>query len=413
MSLLLSEELAPSPDRALGASRPSGDGENRSDRNSDRNSDPRALSSILDSILDDLDDFAGLDDTMREFEDELRDLGAMETTIAAIAPPSVGAPTVGGERVVADHIAALEKKLETTFDLSGVDEPVRMGDVLTTVPTAPTVPLPSDAIRDDRPADLDTAPACEPVGPMAVESYAALAGGTDDPTELTPDGLVPVVPSPIAAMSPAAAAAKRAGRRRLLLLLVVLSGLIAFVGLGTVATTHLVAAGAAETVVAASTPPAPTTPPTTAEPTTVPTTEAVPETTTSVTEAPTTTAPPTTAAPVTTVATTVPPTHAPTTARPTTTYAAPTTVASYGFLDCVRARESRGDYSAMNPSGAHGAYQMMPTTARETAMRAGRSDLASTPVVNWSKADQDAMAALLYQWQGAAPWGGGCAYPGN
>ena len=39
--------------------------------------------------------------------------------------------------------------------------------------------------------------------------------------------------------------------------------------------------------------------------------------------------------------------------------------------------------------------------------------LASTPVVNWSKSDQDAMAALLYQWQGAAPWGGGCSYPQN
>lgn len=79
-----------------------------------------------------------------------------------------------------------------------------------------------------------------------------------------------------------------------------------------------------------------------------------------------------------------------------------------GFLGCVRNRESRGQYSAVNPSGAAGAYQMMPGTARATANHAGRPDLANRPVTSWSRADQDAMAQHLYSWQGAAPWGGGC-----
>jgi hypothetical protein len=79
------------------------------------------------------------------------------------------------------------------------------------------------------------------------------------------------------------------------------------------------------------------------------------------------------------------------------------------FLNCVRNRESRGQYSAVNgSSGAAGAYQFMPGTARATAMHAGRPDLANRPVTSWSPADQDAMAAHLYSWQGAAPWGGGC-----
>lgn len=79
-----------------------------------------------------------------------------------------------------------------------------------------------------------------------------------------------------------------------------------------------------------------------------------------------------------------------------------------GFLACVRNRESRGNYSAYNPSGASGAYQMMPQTAANTARHAGRGDLANKPVSQWSPADQDAMANHLYQWQGSGPWGGSC-----
>lgn len=76
-----------------------------------------------------------------------------------------------------------------------------------------------------------------------------------------------------------------------------------------------------------------------------------------------------------------------------------------GFLACVRQRESRGNYTAVNgSSGAAGAYQFMPQTARNTAMHAGRPDLAGRPVTSWSPADQDAMAQHLYQWQGPGPW---------
>lgn len=77
------------------------------------------------------------------------------------------------------------------------------------------------------------------------------------------------------------------------------------------------------------------------------------------------------------------------------------------FLACVRNRESRGNYSAVNPSsGAGGAYQFMPGTwaGAGFAARYGvpRAELA-TP------AQQDAAAAELYARSGRAPWAGpGC-----
>lgn len=80
-----------------------------------------------------------------------------------------------------------------------------------------------------------------------------------------------------------------------------------------------------------------------------------------------------------------------------------------GFLSCVRGRESRGNYGAVNGgSGASGAYQFMPQTWNNTARHAGRSDLVGKNPASASRADQDAMAQHLYSWQGAAPWGGGC-----
>ncbi|MCX7621281.1 MAG: transglycosylase family protein [Acidimicrobiales bacterium] len=80
-----------------------------------------------------------------------------------------------------------------------------------------------------------------------------------------------------------------------------------------------------------------------------------------------------------------------------------------GFLQCVKNRESRGDYGAVNrSSGAAGAYQFMPSTWNATARHAGRPDLVGRNPATVSPADQDAMAMHLYQWQGAAPWGGGC-----
>ena len=80
------------------------------------------------------------------------------------------------------------------------------------------------------------------------------------------------------------------------------------------------------------------------------------------------------------------------------------------FLSCVRWRESRGDYSVHNTqgSGASGAYQFMPSTWNSIAGAAGRSDLVGMDPAAAAPGDQDAMAAALYNQQGASPWGGGC-----
>jgi muramidase (phage lysozyme) len=78
-------------------------------------------------------------------------------------------------------------------------------------------------------------------------------------------------------------------------------------------------------------------------------------------------------------------------------------------LDCIRHRESRGNYGVTNrSSGAAGAYQFMPGTWNNTARSAGRSDLVGVNPANASPSDQDAMAQHLLATQGLGPWGGGC-----
>ncbi len=80
-----------------------------------------------------------------------------------------------------------------------------------------------------------------------------------------------------------------------------------------------------------------------------------------------------------------------------------------GVLDCIRHRESRGNYGVVNgSSGAAGAYQFMPSTWNNTARSAGRSDLVGVSPSAASPADQDAMAKHLLATQGLGPWGGGC-----
>jgi resuscitation-promoting factor RpfC len=73
-----------------------------------------------------------------------------------------------------------------------------------------------------------------------------------------------------------------------------------------------------------------------------------------------------------------------------------------GFLACVRNRESRGSYTAVNSSsGAGGAYQFLPSTWHAI----GGTGLPQ----NAPPAVQDAMAAKLYAQSGRAPWAGpGC-----
>jgi hypothetical protein len=79
------------------------------------------------------------------------------------------------------------------------------------------------------------------------------------------------------------------------------------------------------------------------------------------------------------------------------------------FLSCVRARESGGNYRVVNPDGPYlGAYQFLQATWNGAASHAGRSDLVGVPANAASPYDQDEVAWALYQWQGAAPWGGHC-----
>lgn len=118
-------------------------------------------------------------------------------------------------------------------------------------------------------------------------------------------------------------------------------------------------------------------------------------------------APTTTAAPSTTIA----PTTTATTAAPTTT-APPTTVGGdadeRAVLACIRARESGGNYSAVNPAGYYGAYQFAPSTWNGAASHAGRVDLVGVRPDRVAPADQDFVALHLLRWQGLAPWGGAC-----
>ena len=81
------------------------------------------------------------------------------------------------------------------------------------------------------------------------------------------------------------------------------------------------------------------------------------------------------------------------------------------FLACVRKRESGGDYTIHELTGASqaaGAYQFLPSTWNSIASATGRTDLIGVDPADASPADQDAMAQALYAQQGAAPWGGGC-----
>jgi hypothetical protein len=79
------------------------------------------------------------------------------------------------------------------------------------------------------------------------------------------------------------------------------------------------------------------------------------------------------------------------------------------FLTCVRARESSGNYGAVNRAGPYlGAYQFLQSTWNAAANHARRPELVGVPPNTASAYDQDDMAWTLYQWQGAGPWGGAC-----
>lgn len=148
----------------------------------------------------------------------------------------------------------------------------------------------------------------------------------------------------------------------------------------------------------------------------------VPETTTTTTTVVVTTIPPITTVPYKVSTTT---TRKPTTTTtikpkpvpPTTVQTdveemvAPVVQSGVGsFLECVKQHESRGNYSAVNPSsGAGGAYQFLPNTWNNTARHIGRGDLVGLPPQNADPATQDMMALALLNWYGRSPWNGsGC-----
>ena len=131
---------------------------------------------------------------------------------------------------------------------------------------------------------------------------------------------------------------------------------------------------------------------------------------TTTTSVPATTLPPTT---TTVVTTTVPPVPSTTVPPPVTTTVVQVQAAQSNinsFLACVRQRESRGDYTAVNSSsGAGGAYQFLQSTWNTTANHIGRGDLVGIHPSNVDPATQDMMAVALYNWQGESPW----AYPAS
>lgn len=124
---------------------------------------------------------------------------------------------------------------------------------------------------------------------------------------------------------------------------------------------------------------------------------------TTTTKAPTTTAAPKVAAkaPVTTTTAAPAPAPAPAGLTPTPSEAA--------FLACVRQRESRGDYTAVDPSGTFmGAYQIYQGGWDAVARSIGRTDLVGVKPNRAAPADQDTIALAMLRQYGKTPWGGAC-----
>jgi hypothetical protein len=81
------------------------------------------------------------------------------------------------------------------------------------------------------------------------------------------------------------------------------------------------------------------------------------------------------------------------------------------FLACTRAHESdtAGGYQAVSPDGMYrGAYQFDQSTWDSVADSIGRHDLVGVDPATASAADQDTLAAALYEMRGNQPWGGRC-----
>lgn len=82
---------------------------------------------------------------------------------------------------------------------------------------------------------------------------------------------------------------------------------------------------------------------------------------------------------------------------------------SNDFFECIRWRESRGNYQAIDPSGTfRGAYQIYQGGWDTFAGRIERPDLIGVPPDAASPADQDAIALAMFNALGSKPWNGAC-----
>lgn len=91
-------------------------------------------------------------------------------------------------------------------------------------------------------------------------------------------------------------------------------------------------------------------------------------------------------------------------------FVAPTPTRSVdAFFECIRWRESRGNYEAVNSTGTFmGAYQFYQGGWDTFAGRIGRHDLVGVAPNHATPADQDAVALAAYNELGAKPWNGAC-----
>jgi len=79
------------------------------------------------------------------------------------------------------------------------------------------------------------------------------------------------------------------------------------------------------------------------------------------------------------------------------------------FFECIRHRESRGNYQAVNSTGTFmGAYQFYQGGWDTFAARIDRHDLVGVPPHMALPADQDAVALAAYNELGSKPWNGAC-----
>lgn len=80
------------------------------------------------------------------------------------------------------------------------------------------------------------------------------------------------------------------------------------------------------------------------------------------------------------------------------------------FFECIKWRESRNNYEAVNSTGTFmGAYQFYQGGWDTFAAHIGRHDLVGVAPNHALPADQDAVALGAYTELGAKPWNGACS----